>query len=207
MHNIPIRSGSAFLNAGAVSPRHFWRAAAGTVIVLAGAGLFLPVPARAQDAKHIHTTNGNVDFATMTTALPGYSVLIRTENDISMRLHATDLNAGHAYTFWVVVLNDPNGSQYGGRVDGRVVDASGIVNLKVEVEVGEIIGDFHVSSLPPISEGKLRNPMTSTIALVIRDHGPASSDPAELIQQLYTHETDNPVPTDYAISIHAPPPP
>jgi hypothetical protein len=205
MHNTPIRSWSAFLRKGALSRRRFWRAAAGTVVLLAGTGLFLPIPARAQEAKHIHTTNGNVDFATMTTALPGYSVLIWTENDIAMRLHATDLIAGHAYTFWVVVF-DPDGSQYAGRVDGQVVNLSGIVNLKVEVEVGEIVGDFHLPALG-FPEGKLRNPMTSTIALVIRDHGPASSDPAKLNLQLYTHETDDPVPTDYAISIHAPPPP
>src|SRR5262245_29923713 len=126
----------------------FCRAAVSTVVVLAGAGLLLPMPARAQEAKHIHATNGLVDAATKTMDLPGYGVSIRTEDDLSIRLHATDLIAGHAYTFWVVVT-DPDGSKYGGRVDGRVVDASGIVNLKVEIEVGETVGDFHVPALAP----------------------------------------------------------
>ena len=41
---------------------------------------------------------------------------------------------------------------------------------------------------------------------LIRDHGPASSDPAELYQQLHTHQTGVPGVTDYAISVHVPPP-
>jgi hypothetical protein len=137
--------------------------------------------------------------------LHGKHVLIWTEDDISIRLHATELIAGHAYTFWVVA-NDPDGSFSGGRVDGRVVDASGIVNLKVEIEVGETVGDWHEETVAPIVEGKLRNPMTSTILMVIRDHGPASSDPAELFQQLYTFQLELGEPANYAISIQAPPP-
>lgn len=202
MHRTTIRSWSAFLRQGALSRRRYWRVVAVTVIILAGAGPFLPSSARAQEARHIHTTNAIVDSDTKTIPL-GYSVAIRTENDVSLRLHATDLLAGHAYTFWMTIT-DPDGSQYGGRVDGRVVDASGIVNLKVEVEVGEIVGDFHVPEAPPLSEGQLRNPMTSTIGLVIRDHGPASSDPAELIKQLYTFQGDNPAVTNFGVTTHAP---
>ena len=203
MYRTTIRSSSALLREGALSRPRFWRAAVSTVVVLAGAGLFLPSPARAQEAKHIHATNGLVDAATKTMDLPGYGVSIRTEDDVSIRLHATDLIAGHAYTFWVVA-NDPDGSQYGGRVDGRVVDASGIVNLKVEIEVGETVGDWHEETVAPIVEGKLRNPMTSTLVMVIRDHGPASSDPAELYQQLYTFQPDDPAVSDYGVTIHAP---
>jgi hypothetical protein len=174
-----------------------------TVVVLVGAGLLLPSSARAQEAKHIHTTSGIVDFDTKTIAIPGYSVHIRTTDDISMRLHATQLLSGHAYTFWLTVT-DPDGSQYGGRVDGRVVDSSGIVNLKVEVEVGETVGDFHVPAAPPLQAGQLRNPMTSTIGLVIRDHGPASTDPAELYRQLYTAQVDDAAVFNYAVTVHAP---
>jgi hypothetical protein len=185
MHRTTIQSSSALL-----------------IVVLAGAGLLLPSPARAQEAKHIHKTSGLVDFATKAIALPGYGVSIRTEDDVSIRLHATDLIAGHAYTFWVGVT-DPDGSTYGGRVDGRVADASGIVNLKVEIEVGEVVGDTHVEYLAPLVEGKLRNPMTSTLAMVIRDHGPANSDPVDLFAQLHTFQ-NNPSVANYAVTIHAP---
>jgi hypothetical protein len=202
MYRTAIPSWSTLLRQGAPSRSRFWRVAVSPVVVLVGAGLLLPIPARAQEAKHIHTTNGTVDFDTKTIARAGYSVLIRTEDDVSLRLHETDLNAGHAYTFWMLVT-DPDGSQYGGRVDGRVVDASGIVNLKVEIEVGETVGDTHVEYLAPLVEGKLRNPMTSTLVMVIRDHGPASSDPVDLFAQLHTFQ-DNPSVANYAITIHAP---
>jgi hypothetical protein len=200
MHRTTTTSWSALPRQG------FWRVAAGTVIVLAGAGLFMPSPARAQEARHIHTTNGFLDFPGKTVPRPGYSVLIRTEDDISLRVHAIELIAGHVYTFWIGVT-DADGSKYGGRVDARVADASGIVNLRVEVEVGEIVGDFHPTEAPPLAEGQLRNPMTATIGLVIRDHGPASSDPADLYQQMYTHQTYNTEASDFGISVHAPPAP
>jgi len=203
MHSTTIPSWSALSRQSALSRRRFWRAAAGTVVALVGAALFLPIPARAQEAKHIHTKHGFVDFPAKTAFRPGYSVLIRTEDDISMRVHAKELIAGDVYTFWIGVA-DPDGSHYGGRVDSRVVDASGIVNLRVEVEVGEVVGDYHPDGIANLAEGELRNPMTSIIMLVIRNHGPASSDPADLYQQMYTHQTYNPEASDFGITIHDP---
>ena len=206
MCNTSSRTRSTLVKESTVSRRRFRQAAAGMVAVLVGAALLSPNQARAQEAKHIHTRQGFVDFETKTIARPGHSVLIRTEDDISLRLHATELIAGHAYTFWIGVT-DPDGSVYGGRVDGRVVDASGMVKLTATVEVGEIVGDFHPEGIPPLREGELRNPLTSTIMMVIRDHGPASSDPADLYQQMYTHQTYSTEASDFGITIHAPPSP
>lgn len=205
MHHTTIPSSSALPRQGALSRPRFWRAAVSTVVVLVGAALLLPVPARAQEAKHVHTKSGFVDFATQTVFRPGYSVLIRTDDDISMRVHAKELIAGHVYTFWIGVT-DPDGSVYGGRVDSRVADASGMVKLTAVVEVGEVVGDFHPDGIAPLQEGELRNPRTSTIALVIRDHGPASADDADLYQQMYTHQTYDTDVSNFGISIHAPPP-
>jgi hypothetical protein len=203
MHHTTIPSWSALLSQGALARPRFWRAAVSTVVVLAGTGLLLPSPARAQEAKHIHTKRGVVDFPGKTLPRPGYSVLIRTEDDISLRLHAKELIAGHAYTFWMGVT-DPDGSVYGGRVAAHVVDASGMVNLTVAVEVGEIVGDFHPDGILPLQEGALRNPLTSTISMVIRDHGLASSDPADLYQQMYTHQTYSNIPYDFGVTIQTP---
>jgi hypothetical protein len=47
MHSTPIPSWSALLQEGALSRRHFLRAAAGTAGGILGASLLLPVPARA----------------------------------------------------------------------------------------------------------------------------------------------------------------
>jgi hypothetical protein len=152
----------------------------------------------------IHTTSGLVDFATHTIALPGFTTLTRTEEGIAAHFHATDLNPGHVYTFWIAEVQ-PDGFTHGGRVAGRVVGPSGVANVSVEAEAGEILGDFHVPGTP-IQVGPLKDPLHSTFLLVMRDHGPASSDPAVLYQQLHTHQTGLPGVTDYAISIHVPPP-
>src|SRR5262249_45733520 len=83
----------------------------------------------------INTTSGFVDFATRAMVLPGFTTLHRTEEGISAHFHATDLNAGHAYTFWIVEVQ-PNGFTHGGRVAGQVVGPSGVANVSVEAAVG-----------------------------------------------------------------------
>jgi hypothetical protein len=178
------------------------RAVAGTVgvLVLVGAGLLVPSQARAD----INTTSGFKDFATQTIVLPGFTFLSRSEEGIAAHFHATDLIAGHAVTFWIVEV-ETTGFKHGGRVDGEVVNQSGVANVQVEAEVGDILGDFHVTGTPLIA-APLADPLHSTFWLVIRDHGPASSDPAELYLQLHTHQTGNPAVTDYAISFQVPPP-
>jgi hypothetical protein len=153
--------------------------------------------------RTIRTTSGLVDFDTHTIALPGSTTLTRTEEGISAHFHATGLISGHAYTFWIVEVQ-PDGFAHGGRVAGHVAGPSGVVNVSVEAEVGQILGDFHVPGTP-IQVGPLRDPLHSEFRLVIRDHGPASSNPAALFQQLHTHQTDVPGVTDYAISFHVPP--
>src|SRR5262245_54516409 len=95
----------------------------------------------------IRTTSGFVDFATHTIPLPGFTKLTRTAEGISAHFHATGLNAGHAYTFWIVEVQ-PNGFAHGGRVAGQVVGRGGVANVSVEAEVGEILGDFHVPGTP-----------------------------------------------------------
>ena len=200
MHRTPIPV-SALRSEGALSRRRFLRATAGTigVLVLVGAGLLLPTRASADPP----TRSGFVDFATHTIVLPGFTWLHRTDDGIAAHFHATDLNAGHAYTFWIVEV-ELDGFMHGGRVDGKVVNASGVANIHVEAEVGEILGDFHLPGTP-LQEGLLADPLESTFWLVIRDHGPASSDPAVLHEQLFTHQTGVPGVTDYAISFQVPP--
>ena len=202
MHRTPIPFWSALLTEGALSRRRFLRAVAGTagVLVLVGAGLLVPSQARAD----INSKSGFVDFDTHTIVLPGFTFLSRSEEGIAAHFHATDLIAGNAVTFWIVEV-EPNGFAHGGRVAGTVVHESGVANIHVEAAVGEILGDFHLPG-SPIQEGPLADPLDSTFWLVIRDHGPASSDPAVLYQQLHTHQTGVPGVTDYAISVHVPPP-
>jgi hypothetical protein len=153
--------------------------------------------------RTIRTTSGLVDFDTQTIVLPGSTTLTRTAEEVSIRLHATDLRPG-AYTFWMVEIQ-PNGFAHGGRVAGMVVGHSGIANVQVEAEVGQILGDFHPAGIPPLQAAPLSDPLHSEFRLVIRYHGAASSDPVRLQQQLHTFEDGVPGVTDYAVSIHVPP--
>ena len=193
---------SAFFRKGALPRRRCLRAVAGTVgvLVLVGAGLLVPSQARAD----ITSKSGFVDFDTHTIVLPGFTWLSRSEEGIAAHFHATDLIAGNAYTFWIVEI-EPNGFAHGGRVAGTVVHESGVANIHVEAALGEILGDFHPPGIPPLQAAPLADPLNSEFRLVIRDHGPASSDPAVLYQQLHTHQTGVPGVTDYAISFQLPP--
>lgn len=184
----------------ALPRRQFLRYAAGAagVLVLVGAGLLVPTRAWADPP----TRADFVDFDTHTIVLPGFTWLHRSDDGIAAHFHATDLNVGHVYTFWIVEV-ESDGFAHGGRVDGTVVNASGVANIHVAAEAGEILGDFHVPGLP-IQEGLLADPLGSTFWLVVRDHGPASSDPAALYEQLHTHQTGVPGVTDYAISFQDP---
>jgi hypothetical protein len=209
MHRTTIRSWRALLREGALSRGRFLRAAAGTVgvLVLVGAGLLLPTWARADDEnddRPIRTTSGFKDFPAQQIVKPGTSTLTRTEEGVSIRVHIPGLTPGNVYTFWMVEVQ-LNGFLHGGRVAGLVLGESGVANVKVEAEVGDILGDFHIPG-SPLQAAPLTDPLHSTFWLVVRNHGPASSDPAELYLQLHTHQTTNPAVTDYGISVHVPPP-
>lgn len=209
MHRTPVPPVSALPSEGALSRRRFLRAAAGTAGGLLGAGLLLSTRARAgdeddDDDRRIRTTAGFVDFATQMMVLPGSTTLTRTEEGVSIRVHASDLTPGNVYTFWMVEI-ESDGFAHGGRVAGRVLGRSGIVNLSVEAEVGEILGDFHPPGIPPLQAAPLADPLHSQFRLVIRNHGPASRDRARLYLQLHTYQPELPPAADYAVSIHHPP--
>ena len=188
MYRTTISSSNAFLKEGALSRRRFLRVAAGTVSVLVGAGLLLPIRAWADD-QPIRTTSPIVDFATRSIVL-GFSTLTRTEEGVSIQVHARNLTPG-AYTFWMGVT-DPDGTKYGGRVGDHVVNGSGTANVKAEAEVGEIVGDFHIPGTP-LQAAPLRDPLTSTILVVLR-------------QQLHTFQEGVPGVYNYGITIHMPSP-
>lgn len=124
----------------------------------------------------------------------GLAKLERNDDGVELNIWTTHLPAG-AYTVWWVVFNNPDacvdgcdGADLGnpaveGSVlyaTGGVVGASGFGYFRADLEVGETEGEvlFGPGLLDAGTE----------IHFVIRNHGPASSDPDELEAQTTTFE-------------------
>ena len=113
-----------------------------------------------------------------------FARLIRTDNSISWTLNTSGLMPGHAYTVWLVVINNPGActqhpcapnpdvlvntattrSQvvYGG---GHVAGAGGGVSFGGSRQVGPILNGWYGTTA-------LENAMTAEVHLVLNDHGP-----------------------------------
>jgi len=140
-----------------------------------------------------HMQSGNVPFSPV--AEDARAQLVRTANGISYSIKTEKLMPGHAYTVWVVVINNPAActaspcsgpdivlnpatrSQitYGG---GHVVGASGQAGFGGHLKQG------------PIPEGwlpgrSLEDPFAADVHLVLNDHGPVLS--AYMPEMIHTY--------------------
>lgn len=118
--------------------------------------------------------------------VPGASAeLTRTASRISFELRATELQVGHAYTLWLVIINDPSGCTatpcpgpeflQDPAQRGQVTYADGLV---AESGAATFAGTREVG---PIPEGwlpgvGLTDPLTAEVLLVVNDHGPEIAD-------------------------------
>ncbi len=128
--------------------------------------------------------------------------LFRNNESVFGTISTSGISPGHVVTLWWAIFNDPsfcagavcappdlnnplvNGSlQLGG---GEVVGISGRVNFSGYLAVGDNTGFYRLPMFPnmPDPAPGVVNPKGAEIHLVIRDHGPASSDPTILAQQL-----------------------
>jgi hypothetical protein len=134
------------------------------------------------------------------------SSLSRNSRGIFWNISTFDLTPGNTITLWVVIfnnasqcdqtvpgcappdLNNPvvNGSlQYGG---GAVVGPGKRADFSGFLEIGDNTGFFLLPMFPnmPNPAPGLVSVKGAEVHLVIRNHGPASTDPATLTQQLTT---------------------
>jgi hypothetical protein len=124
------------------------------------------------------------------------STLFRTKDGVYFDYHAASLPPGYAVSAWLAVFNHPEycatvictPSDFANPfVDGTLFNTGGIV---VGADGKGVYGAFReVGDLTGARPGTgfgagLTDPLTAQIHIVLRSHGPASSDPAILEQQL-----------------------
>jgi hypothetical protein len=160
------------------------------LVALALVGLLsLVVVSRAGAATQ--TTSPVTTFA---GSVAGTSTLTRTQSGISFTLSTSDLEAGHAYTIWWMVIDPDTGAVTVQYAAGHVVGASGTATFAGFLGVGDTSG--------VINGGPgLLDALEANVVLVVRDHG--ELDPSQVNQQILTFDACNPTCTDIQISMHA----
>lgn len=154
------------------------------ILALLGALTLAAAPALA-GAAHQHAAvswHGQQMVLGHAGVVPGADAsLVRNPNGISYRITTRDLEPGHAYTLWLVVINDPSfctaspctahdilakpatASQVS-YAAGHVVGGSGRATFAGSVRVGPLSGWLEDRSLV--------DPFAADVQLVINDHGP-----------------------------------
>jgi hypothetical protein len=140
--------------------------------------------------------------------------LVRTANGISYSLQTTGLRAGHAYTLWVVVINNPSACT-ASPCSPQDILLTPATNSTVTYGTGHVVGadgqagfGGHVKT-GPLPEGwiagrGLENPMGADIHLVLNDHGEALTDfMPEMIKTYRAGCTDASLPPIFPASAKA----
>lgn len=173
----------------------------GFLIVLAA---FAHVPAQSKISGNLKTgITKVVQFSNQSITIPyAGASLSRNNEGVFGTISTSSLSPGHVVTLWWAIFNNPaecagavcappdlnnplvNGSlQLGG---GQVVGLNGRADFGGYLEAGDNTGFYRLPMFPnmPDPAPGVVDPKGAEIHLVIRDHGPASSDPAILQQQL-----------------------
>lgn len=121
--------------------------------------------------------------------------LFTTQDGFTVNLSTSQLEPGHVYTAWLVMINNPEACStspceapdilgnseaiqseitYG---DGIIVGEDGIGNFAAHLNTGEVPGGWH--GIP------LANPLSAEIHVVINDHGPLISEQAANMLNTY----------------------
>jgi hypothetical protein len=129
------------------------------------------------------------------------TMLVRTRDDVFATIHTSGLIPGNVYTGWFVIFNKPqacatspctpadlsNPAVQGALINfgGRIVGLDGVASFAEIRGVGDLT-NAHLSAPALASSPGLVDPRRAEIHLAVRNHGPASGDPATLALQLTT---------------------
>lgn len=131
--------------------------------------------------------------------------LVRTANGISYSIRTEGLRPGHAYTVWVIVINNPAACT-ASPCSPQDILQNADTNSQVTYGGGHVVGDDgkagfggHLSTGPIpagwLANRGLENPLGADVHLVLNDHGPVLTEfMPEMIQTYRAGCTDASLP-------------
>lgn len=154
------------------------------VAVLAAA---MTLPVAAGDAADVQRTTVSWHAQSGSGTVPGaWAKLKRDDRGAKFTFHATQLKAGHVYTVWFVIVNDPTACATTPCTAADIILNSNAVSSDVTYGAGRVAGNSGKASFSGrISAGVLSNswfgngftnPRGAEIHLVLNDHGPVIPD-------------------------------
>lgn len=109
------------------------------------------------------------------------ATLVRRSGGVSFTFRTAELRAGHAYTVWFVVINNPAACA-ASPCSGPDVILNAATDSQVTYGAGHVsggagrggfAGSFHAGAIDGwLPNGGMWDPMTAEIQLVLNDHGP-----------------------------------
>jgi hypothetical protein len=134
---------------------------------------------------------GMIDFTGAGAPVAGHISISRGAESVDVNVHLRDLNAGHAFTVWAVIWNDPGVCASSPCTENDLTKSGNAVIFSGMGGVANGGGNLNANStittsgIPtgPIPGDGLTNPSGAEIHFVVQDHGMASSVPAELLDQ------------------------
>lgn len=113
------------------------------------------------------------------------ATLVRRDGGVSFRFQTNSLNAGHAYTIWFVVVNNPSACSVS-PCSGPDIILNPATDSQVTFGAGNIAGGsgratfagaFQAGAIDGwLSDRTLDDPLSAEIHLVLNDHGPALAE-------------------------------
>ncbi len=172
----------------------------GFCIMLFTSAFALPAMAQSNDNVDVTSIAKVTTFNHLTVIPAAGATLMRSNYSVFSTISTSGLTPGHVVTLWWAFFNNPRactyspcspsdlnnpsvyGSlQYGG---GYLVGANGRADFSGYLGLYDNTGSYQL--FPNQPNAGLLYPRSAEIHLIIRTHGPASTDPAILNQQLST---------------------
>jgi hypothetical protein len=141
----------------------------------------------AADPASIQHTTVNWHAQSGSGPVPGaWAQLVRNDRGTAFNFHARELNPGHVYTVWFIIVNDPAACATSPCTAADVILNNEGVDSDVTYGAGHVAGNSGSATFSgQISAGELpnswfgngfTNPRGAEIHLTVNDHGPAIPD-------------------------------